>query len=104
MGNAFSVFLISHYEELYIIDYRYSEHNLLNLIRDNHINDLIFAPSLYAANAYGTIQRMYNLGFNNGLVRMAAEKARLEKDSLIKNVHIFNDTIEFIDKNLFPDD
>jgi hypothetical protein len=104
MGNAFSVFLISHYEELYIIDYRYSEHNLLNLIRDNHINDLIFAPSLYAANAYGTIQRMYNLGFNNGLVRQAALKARIEKDSIFKNAQTYKDSLELIDKKLFPDE
>jgi len=70
MGNAFSVFLINHYEELYIIDYRYSEHNLINIIRDNRINDLIFAPSLYAANAPGTIQRMYNLGLTSNRYKL----------------------------------
>ncbi len=100
MGNAFSVFLISHYEELYIIDYRHSQHNLLNLIRENKINDLIFAPSLYAANAQGTIQRMYNLGFNNGLVRQADFKAKMEKDSISK----LKDTLNYIDENLFPDE
>ncbi len=68
-GNAFSVFLISHYEEIYVMDFRYSEHNILNIIRDNNINDLIFAVGMYGAIADGTIKRMYNLGFNNGLVK-----------------------------------
>jgi len=65
MGNAFSVYLISHYEELYVIDYRYSKHNLFELIKDNNINDLIFAVSLYAASSYGTIQSMRNLAWQN---------------------------------------
>ncbi len=115
MGNAFSVFLISHYEELYVMDYRYSEHNVLNLIRDNGINDLIFAPSMYAANVHGTINRMYDLGFNNGKVRLLDEKARqekalkekelqekavLENDSSLQSA----DSLNRNHKNLLPDD
>ena len=79
-GNAFSVFLISHYEEIYVMDFRYSEHNILNLIRDNNINDLIFAVGMYGAMADGTIKRMHNLGFNNGLVK---KKIDVPVDSLL---------------------
>ncbi len=79
MGNAFSVFLVSHYEEIYVLDFRYSEHNILNLIRENEINDLIFAVGMYGAMSSGTIQRMRNLGFNN---RSVHKKDVEKKDTI----------------------
>jgi len=71
MGNAFSVYLISHYEEIYVVDFRYSKHNLLSLIRENKINDLIFAVGLYAAMSNGTIGMMRRLATNSGTVPAA---------------------------------
>jgi GMP synthase PP-ATPase subunit len=64
------------------MDFRYSDHNILNLFRDNNINDLIFAVGMYGAMADGTIKRMHNLGFNNGLVK---KKLVLPVDSLINS-------------------
>ncbi|MFM7106180.1 MAG: DHHW family protein, partial [Flavobacteriales bacterium] len=61
MGNAFSVYLISHYEEIWVIDFRYSGHNLMELIATHNINDLIFAVGMYAAMSHGTINMMRNL-------------------------------------------
>lgn len=95
-GNAFSVFLISHYEEIYIMDFRYSEHNILNIIRDNSINDLIFAVGMYGAMADGTIKRMYNLGFNNGLVK---KKEIVPVDSLLKSEIKKTDTLNLKNNN-----
>jgi hypothetical protein len=68
MGNAFSVYLISHYEEIYVVDFRYSKHNLMALIRENKINDLIFAVGLYAAMSNGTINMMRRLATYSGAV------------------------------------
>ena len=61
MGNAFSVYLTSHYEEIWVIDFRYSGHNLMELIATQNINDLIFAVGMYAAMSHGTINMMRNL-------------------------------------------
>lgn len=66
MGNAFSVYLISHYEEVWIVDLRYSKQNLMKLIGDNKIDDLIFAVGMYAAMGSGTIKMMRNLGTQSG--------------------------------------
>lgn len=66
MGNAFSVYLISHYEEIYVVDLRYSKHNLISLIRENQINDLVFAVGLYAAMSNGTIGMMRRLATHSG--------------------------------------
>ena len=65
-GNAFSVYLVSHYEEIYVVDLRYSNHNLIDLITDNHINDLIFAIGMYGAMGNGSIGLMKRLATQKG--------------------------------------
>ncbi len=64
MGNAFVVYLISHYEEIYVVDFRYSKHNLLKIMNDALVNDLIFAMGMYGAMSRGTIGMMRNLAYN----------------------------------------
>lgn len=64
MGNAFVVYLISHYEEIYVFDFRYSKHNLLAMIKQEGINDLIFSLGMYGAMSHGTINMMRRLGKN----------------------------------------
>jgi len=66
MGNAFTPFLISHYEEIWVVDFRYSKQNLLEIIRKNKIDDMIFAVGMYAAMSDGTINMMRRLGKQNG--------------------------------------
>jgi hypothetical protein len=66
MGNAFTPFLISHYEEIWVADLRYSKQNLLDIIRKNGINDMIFAVGMYAAMSDGTINMMRRMGKQNG--------------------------------------
>ncbi len=65
-GNAFTVYMVSHYEEIYVVDLRYSNHNLIQLIEDNKINDLIFAIGMYGAMGNGSISLMKRLATNKG--------------------------------------
>ncbi|MFM1899328.1 MAG: hypothetical protein RL577_1568 [Bacteroidota bacterium] len=62
MGNAFSVYLISHYEEIWVFDFRYSKHIMLDIIAQEEIDDLIFALGMYGAMSNGTIHMMRKLG------------------------------------------
>jgi len=62
MGNAFSVYLISHYEEIWVFDFRYSKHVMLDIIAEEEIDDLIFALGMYGAMSNGTIHMMRKLG------------------------------------------
>ena len=66
-GNAFTVYLISHYEEIWVVDFRYSKQNLIDIIRKNEINDMIFAIGMYGAMSNGTIKMMRNLGTQRGV-------------------------------------
>lgn len=65
-GNAFAVYLVSHYQEIYVVDLRYSKHNLIELIEQNDINDLIFAIGMYGAMGNGSIQLMRKLSTQKG--------------------------------------
>jgi hypothetical protein len=67
MGNAFVVYLISHYEQIYVVDFRYSKHNLLKIMKDAQVNDLVFAVGLYAVVSRGTIGMMRNLAYQKNL-------------------------------------
>jgi hypothetical protein len=66
-GNAFVVYLISHYEEIWVVDFRYSKQNIIETIRKNKINDMIFAMGMYGAMSKGTINMMRNLGKQSGI-------------------------------------
>lgn len=66
MGNAFAVFLISHYEEIWVVDLRYSKQNLTRIIQENNINDVVFAVGMYAAMSHGTIGMMRRLATQSG--------------------------------------
>jgi hypothetical protein len=66
-GNAFAVYLISHYEEIWVVDFRYSKQNIIETIRKNKINDMIFALGMYGAMSKGTINMMRNLGKQSGI-------------------------------------
>lgn len=66
MGNAFAVYLVNHYEEIWVQDFRYSKHNLTELIQKQNINDLIFGLGMYGAMTHGTIGMMRNLATIKG--------------------------------------
>jgi hypothetical protein len=92
MGNAFSVFLISHYEEIYVVDFRYSKHNLMSLIRENKIDDLIFAVGLYATMSNGTINMMRRLASHAGMAP-PAPPTKPSNDTIRKSPNQQPDTL-----------
>lgn len=51
LGNPLAVYLASHYDELVIVDYRYFNGSVLDLIRDHAIDDVIILNGTITANA-----------------------------------------------------
>lgn len=41
-GNAFVPFLVDHYQTVYVIDYRYYKDNLVDLVKEEQVQDVIF--------------------------------------------------------------
>lgn len=99
-GNAFVVYLISHYEEIWVVDFRYSQHNLFQLIRDNKINDMIFGLGMYGAMNVQTINMMRNLGKQSGefIPEKQIKKEIVKEKDTIKNQKTkkpFNESKEY---------
>ena len=59
-GNAFVPYLASHYEEIYVIDYRYYEGGVKNLVKYNNITDILFAHNVFMFNTNYTIVKERN--------------------------------------------
>lgn len=51
-GNAFAPFLIPHYEDIYVVDERYFQTSLLELIREEDVDDLLFLNNAFSAMTY----------------------------------------------------
>jgi hypothetical protein len=56
-GNAFAPFLSAHFEEVYIVDYRYFEGNIKELVKKYGITDIIFSHNIYVINSSFTVFR-----------------------------------------------
>jgi len=55
-GNAFAPYLISHYEEVYVVDERYFELGLVDFIRQNEITDVVFINNAFSANTASHVE------------------------------------------------
>ncbi|MDA0315782.1 MAG: DHHW family protein [Bacteroidetes bacterium] len=98
MGNAFVVYLISHYEEIYVVDFRYSKHNLLKIIKDAQVNDLVFALGIYGAVSRGTIGMMRNLAYNKNQ-NYADVLKREEEQRILDSINGVQDSVVVQNQN-----
>ncbi len=75
-GNAFAPYLASHYEEVYVLDYRYFNGNIKTLIQQEGIQELLFAHNSYVFLSGYTVQR--ERGFLTGPLPTARKSAASE--------------------------
>lgn len=57
-ANCFIPFLVDHYADIYIIDYRYYQNDFVSLIQENHIQDVLFLNNLSAINEVLRLEEM----------------------------------------------
>ncbi|MGI6265442.1 MAG: DHHW family protein, partial [Acutalibacteraceae bacterium] len=57
-GNAFVPFLVDHYQTVHVVDYRYYEGNLEQLVEGNGITDVIFVNNIMATSTSSRIDDM----------------------------------------------
>ncbi|MBC7865687.1 MAG: hypothetical protein IAF38_22120 [Bacteroidia bacterium] len=60
-GNPFATLMAAHYEQVFIVDYRYYSGGLLDLIKENKITDVIFINGVFSANTPSHIKDTKNL-------------------------------------------
>jgi hypothetical protein len=67
-GNALVPFLTSHYEEIFVADYRSFDSNLIRFIMRHNINDLLFLHNIAIANTKYAASRVSYLMRSRDLV------------------------------------
>jgi hypothetical protein len=75
-GNAFSPYLTSHYEEVYIADYRYFNGNIKNLMQENKINEILLAHNTYVLNG------AYAMGREKAMLTRAPVSFKKPKENI----------------------
>lgn len=60
-GNAFVPFLVSHYETVYVVDYRYYQDNFINFVTENGVDDVIFINNMSATRSTNLMTFMDDL-------------------------------------------
>ena len=86
-GNAFAPYLALHYEQLFIVDFRYFKSNIADFIKQNKITDFIFAHNTFVVNTRYTSMR--ELALLKSYRKVAPSKA-IVKDTL----QLVKDTIK----------
>ncbi|MBI3511438.1 MAG: hypothetical protein HY064_12295 [Bacteroidetes bacterium] len=82
-GNPFSTYFPAHFEQTFVVDYRYYNYNLLDLIEKNGITDVIFINGVFSANTSWHLHMMEKL-MKNPKSNAPAQKEDVpsNKDSL----------------------
>jgi hypothetical protein len=65
-GNPFSTYFTANYETVFVVDYRYYNGSLLDLISANNINDVIFINGVFSANTSWHIKMIGKIMHGSG--------------------------------------
>lgn len=60
-GNPMATYLLPHYEEIFIVDYRYFKGGLSQLVKSQEVTDVLFIHVSFSANTDWHISKMNNL-------------------------------------------
>ena len=60
-GNAFVPFLVDHYQDVYVVDYRYYTGSLSYLVISKGIQDVIFLNNAEALSSDDVVSKIYNV-------------------------------------------
>ncbi len=87
-GNAFSPYLALHYEQVFIVDYRYFKSNIPDFIKENKITDFIFAHNTFVVNT------RYSASRETALLKSYKGSGVMEKKKIIDTLSIKKDTLK----------
>ena len=60
-GNALPGYLFYSFEDIYVVDFRYFQKNIIRYVKENGITDILFANNM---------QHAYNRATSNGIAKM----------------------------------
>jgi hypothetical protein len=78
-GNAFAPFLPSLYEEVFVVDYRYFNGSIKELVKKYGITDVIFSHNIFVINSSFTAKRESSM--LNGTQSASSSKNNVKPDT-----------------------
>lgn len=60
-GNGFAPYFVANFDKVYIIDYRYFSHSLVDFVNENGITDVVFLNNSFSANTGWHIRQIEKL-------------------------------------------
>jgi DHHW protein len=85
-GNPFITYLVSHYEKIFVVDFRYYNTGIIDLLRENKVTDLLFINGSISANTPYTASRIKRLMYTKNKPKPKNDKdstnAKTVKDTL----------------------
>lgn len=83
-GNPFTTFLVSHYEKIFVLDFRYYNGGIIDLLRENKVTDLLFINGTISANTPYTSSRIKHLMYGKKPVKTTKDSTAVKtvKDTL----------------------
>lgn len=80
-GNAFSPFMVSHYDEVFVVDQRYFQLGLVDFIQQNGVTDLLFINNIFAANTDIRINEIDRIRYQVFVPPVVEEKVPSEEET-----------------------
>jgi len=82
-GNPFAAFLTANYENVLVVDYRYTESSIVELVNEYEVNDIILLNGIYSANTPNHIGRLKDIitlkdGTKNAFKKSKRKKKEVE--------------------------
>lgn len=90
-GNPFAAFLTANYENVLVVDYRYTETSIKDLVKEYEVNDIILLNGIYSSNTPNHIERQQDIielkegtknSFKKKKIKKKEEDENLQSDSL----------------------
>ena len=60
-GNCFVPYLVDHYENVYVVDFRYADRNVLNYVKKNKVDDLIVINNISICSSPSVVKTIKSL-------------------------------------------
>lgn len=92
-GNAFTPYLVSHFEQIFVVDYRYWNKSLLKMIEEHHITDVILFHYSFSANTIPDLQRIKAL--LKGIEKPKSPKNKPKDKDTLKKDTLQQDTTKY---------
>jgi hypothetical protein len=87
-GNPFAPYFTANYEEVWVLDYRYYNHSLIDLVNENGIQDVVFLNGVFSVNTTWHIKMIGKLLRSSGTtVENPADTVKQPADT-VKLIHV----------------